>query len=78
MPQPADAAAVSRTKRHPNGERAECDAYVLLLSDTRAGGLLMTDPVIVQIVGAPIACAQEVQDRWRDVAAWAAVQLRVR
>lgn len=38
----------------------------------------MTDPVIVQIVSVPIACAQGVQDRWRETADWAAAQLRVR
>jgi hypothetical protein len=35
-------------------------------------------PLVVQIVGAPIACAQGVQDRWRETAGWAAAQLQVR
>lgn len=36
----------------------------------------MTGPVIVRIVGAPIARKDGVKDSWRDVAAWAAGQLR--
>ncbi len=38
----------------------------------------MTNPVIVRIVGAPIACAEGVKDTWREVAAWAAGQLKAR
>ncbi len=38
----------------------------------------MTSPVIVRIVGAPIACEEGVKDSWRDIAAWAAGQLRAR
>ena len=38
----------------------------------------MAAPIVVQIVGAPIACAQGVQDSWRETAAWAAGQLRTR
>ncbi len=32
-------------------------------------------PVLVQIVGAPIACKEGVKDTWREVAAWAGRQL---
>jgi hypothetical protein len=39
---------------------------------------MMTTPSVVQIIGAPIACAEGVKDSWRDAAAWAAGQLRVR
>ena len=35
----------------------------------------MAAPVVVHIVGAPIACAEGVKDTWREVAAWAADQL---
>jgi hypothetical protein len=35
----------------------------------------MSSPVIVRIVGAPIACKEGVKDSWRDVATWAAGQL---
>ncbi len=38
----------------------------------------MKDPEhqnVVQIVGAPIACAEGVKDTWRDVASWAATRL---
>lgn len=31
---------------------------------------------MVRIVGAPIACEEGVKDSWRDVAAWAAGQLK--
>lgn len=36
----------------------------------------MSKPVLVQIVGAPIACEEGVKDSWREVAAWAARQLK--
>ena len=38
----------------------------------------MTTPTVVQIVAAPVACAEGVKDTWREVAAWAAGQLRAR
>jgi hypothetical protein len=34
--------------------------------------------VIVQIIGAPIACKEGVKDTWRETAAWAGGQLRQR
>jgi hypothetical protein len=36
----------------------------------------MSKPVLVQIVGAPIACKDGVKDSWREVSARAAGQLR--
>lgn len=36
----------------------------------------MTEKALVQIVGVPIACSSGVKDSWREVAAWAAGQLR--
>lgn len=38
----------------------------------------MRAPVNVQIVGAPIACKEGVKDSWREVAEWAAGQLKTR
>ena len=38
----------------------------------------MTSPVIVRIVGAQIACEEGIKDTWREVAAWAADQLKAR
>ena len=38
----------------------------------------MTTSSVVQIVGAPLACAEGVKDSWREVAAWADDQLRAR
>ena len=38
----------------------------------------MSNIVTVQIVGAPIACAEGVKDSWRDTANWVAQQLRQR
>lgn len=38
----------------------------------------MNTPVIVQIIGAPIACAEGVKDSWRETAHWAAGQLKAR
>lgn len=38
----------------------------------------MSAPVIVQIIGAPIACKDGVKDTWREVAEWAGGQLRQR
>jgi hypothetical protein len=36
----------------------------------------MSKRVLVQIVGAPIACKEGVKDSWREVSAWAAGQLK--
>ena len=36
----------------------------------------MSKPILVQIVGAPIACKEGVKDSWREVSAWAARQLK--
>ncbi len=38
----------------------------------------MSKVIIVQIVGAPIACEGGVKDSWRDTAKWAEGQLRAR
>ncbi len=38
----------------------------------------MSQPVLVQIIGAPIACVDGVKDTWRDVAHWAEGQLLAR
>jgi len=34
--------------------------------------------VLVQIIGAPIACSDGVKDSWRETAKWAAGQLKAR
>lgn len=38
----------------------------------------MSGPAIIQIVGAPVACADGVKDTWRDIAAMTGDQLRRR
>jgi len=38
----------------------------------------MSQPILVQIVGAPIACKEGVKDSWRDVSKWAADHLKTR
>ena len=38
----------------------------------------MSKSILVQIVGAPIACKDGVKDSWRSVSAWAAGQLYAR
>jgi len=38
----------------------------------------MEQPIQVEIVGAPIACADGVKDTWRELADWAAAQLQAR
>ena len=38
----------------------------------------MSAPVVVQIIGAPIACKEGVKDSWREVADWATGQLEAR
>lgn len=38
----------------------------------------MSEACLVQIIGAPIACAEGVKDGWRETANWAARQLRQR
>jgi hypothetical protein len=36
----------------------------------------MSAPIVVQIIGAPIACSEGVKDSWREVAGWASGQLK--
>lgn len=36
----------------------------------------MNTPIEIQIIGAPIACAEGVKDSWRETARWAAGQLK--
>ena len=36
----------------------------------------MSVPVLVQIIGAPIACSDGVKDSWREVTRWAGGQLK--
>lgn len=38
----------------------------------------MIHPVVVQIVGAPTACAEGIRDVWRETTHWAAGQLKAR
>ncbi|XWX02885.1 hypothetical protein VZO05_10260 [Aggregatilineales bacterium SYSU G02658] len=38
----------------------------------------MSEPVVVQIVGAPTACAEGIKESWREMAHWADGQLRNR
>lgn len=38
----------------------------------------MNTPANVHIIGAPVACAEGVKETWREVAQWAARQLKVR
>jgi hypothetical protein len=38
----------------------------------------MSNTVLVQIIGAPIACKEGVKDSWREVACWAEDQLKGR
>ena len=38
----------------------------------------MSTPILVQIIGVPIACKEGMKDSWREVADWAAGQLRQR
>ena len=38
----------------------------------------MTEPINVQIIGAPIACKDGLKDSWRETAEWAARQIKAR
>lgn len=38
----------------------------------------MSQPVFVQIIGAPIVCEEGVKDSWREAADWAAGKLKAR
>jgi hypothetical protein len=40
--------------------------------------LMTTTTIAVEIVGSPIACAEGVKETWRELADWAAAQLRTR
>jgi hypothetical protein len=45
----------------------------------RRPGLLLVSPrAVVQIVGAPVACAEGVHETWRDLAGWAGEKLAAR
>ncbi len=46
-----------------------------MLDEDVAGGKTQA---LVQIIGAPIACKEGVKDSWREVAEWAAGQLKSR
>jgi len=39
---------------------------------------MMNNPVKVLIIGSPVACAEGVNELWRDVATWAGDQLKSR
>lgn len=38
----------------------------------------MAEPILVKIIGAPVACKDGIKDTWREVTEWAAGQLRSR
>ncbi len=38
----------------------------------------MTSQILVKIIGAPVACKDGIKDSWRELAEWAAGQLRSR
>lgn len=38
----------------------------------------MSEAILVQIIGAPIACKEGVKDTWREIAEWAGDKLRQR
>jgi disulfide oxidoreductase YuzD len=38
----------------------------------------MSEPISIQIVGAPVACAEGLKDTWRDLAGWIGGKLRAR
>lgn len=38
----------------------------------------MDSPAVIQIIGAPVACADGAKDSWREIAQWAAGQLAER
>lgn len=38
----------------------------------------MNSPVLVKIIGAPVACKDGIKETWREVAEWASGQLRSR
>jgi hypothetical protein len=38
----------------------------------------MSNPTTIQIIGAPVACADGVKDTWRDLARWLGGQLQRR
>jgi hypothetical protein len=38
----------------------------------------MNEPAFVQIIGAPVACAEGMKETWRDLAGWMGGKLRAR
>lgn len=55
-----------------------CSNCSVLWPKYAIGVLWMSEPVIVRIVGAPIACAEGVRDSWRELAMWLADKLQAR
>jgi hypothetical protein len=49
-----------------------------LRPERRRGVLPVVRPIPVTIVGAPVSCGAEVKNTWRELAEWAATQLRHR
>jgi hypothetical protein len=38
----------------------------------------MKQPILIEIIGVPVACADGVKETWREVADWARNKLQVR
>jgi disulfide oxidoreductase YuzD len=38
----------------------------------------MTKPILIKIIGAPVACGDGIKESWREVAEWTAEQLKNR
>jgi hypothetical protein len=38
----------------------------------------MSEPITIQIIGAPVACAEGMKETWRDLAGWIGGKLRAR
>lgn len=77
VPEQANPAALNYRSVAAGRER-QCSSRWLCMWFERIGVLWMNTPVLVQIIGAPIACSDGVKDAWREVAGWAAQQLKTR
>lgn len=75
---PEHAGEAGHHGRTAGSQRAEVADGLRLRTEWRLGVLPIVTPVRVSIVGAPVSCGDEVTDTWRELAAWAAAQLRHR
>jgi hypothetical protein len=60
----------------PEGRSRERTFAAGLRSKFRTGVLRLMEKAVIEIIGAPVACAEGFTDPWREAAGWAAEKLK--